>query len=254
MLFLNQSQSVDLQFMNLEKRYFRILLFFTMVFVSQASAQQKRISGFLKDSHSEEPIPFASVSFQHTTIGQLTDSAGTFSFRLDKWPADTLIITCVGYQPLLFIIDKNKDSILADLSMERGTFNEGVKVKAKVNKGLLIWRKIVQNKPRNDRYRFSSFSYELYNKLELDIKNVNFGKITKFKPLREVGKVINQNIDSSEGVKYLPTYLTETISDYYYQKKPLKTARNNKSCQYQWCKKRKHHSIPRRYGSECKCL
>ena len=106
--------------------------------------------------------------------------------------------------------------------MERGTYNEGVKVKTKVNKGLLLWRKIVQNKPRNDRYRFDNFSYELYNKLELDIKNFNFGKIAKFKPLRPVGELIKQNIDSADGVKYLPTYLTETISDYYYQKKPLK--------------------------------
>lgn len=221
--FINECQSVDLQFMNLEKRYSCILFFFTIaLFVNQASAQHKRISGSVRDSHSEEAIPFASVTFQHTTIGQLTDSAGGFSFHFDNWPADTLIITCVGYQPFLFPIDKNKDSVLANLMLERGTFNEGVKVKAKVNKGLLIWRKIVQNKPKNDRYRFSNFSYELYNKLELDIKNFNFGKIAKFKPLRSVGNIIKQNIDSTEGVKYLPTYLTETISDYYYQKRPLK--------------------------------
>src|SRR5688500_20141396 len=104
--------------------------------------------------------------------------------------------------------------------LERGTFNEGVKVKAKVNKGLLLWRKIVQNKPKNDRYRFSNFSYELYDKLDLVIKNFNFGKIAKFNPLRSVGNLIQQNIDSSEGVKYIPTYLTETISGNYHQNKP----------------------------------
>ena len=85
-----------------------------------------------------------------------------------------MVITCVGYQPIYFVIDKSKDSILADLLMERGTFTEGVTVKVKVNKGLLLWRKIVQHKPENDRYRFSNFSYELYNKLELDIKNPQF--------------------------------------------------------------------------------
>ena len=111
---------------------------------------------------------------------------------------------------------------MLNVQFERGTFNEGVKVKTKVNKGLLLWRKIVQNKSRNDRYRFANFSYELYNKLELDIKNINVGKITKFKPLRPVGEILIENLDSSEGVTYLPSYLTETISDYYYQKKPLK--------------------------------
>ncbi|WP_276499980.1 DUF5686 family protein [Terrimonas pollutisoli] len=209
--------------MSLRSPYIPLYLFFLFfIAINDIAAQSKRISGIVKDSHSEEGVPFASVAFQNTTVGQLTDSAGRFSFRLEAWPADTLVITSVGYQPFLFPIDKNKDSILLNVPFERGTFNEGVKVKTKVNKGLLLWRKIVQNKPSNDRYRFSNFSYELYNKLELDIKNVNFGRITKFKPLRAVGELINQNIDSSEGIKYLPTYLTEALSNYYYQKKPLK--------------------------------
>lgn len=203
------------------KRCF-VLAFAILLWTSQAVAQTKYISGIVRDSHSEEAIPFASISFQHTTIGQLTDSSGHFAMLLSEWPADTLQVTCVGYQPYHLAIDKTRDSIQLDITLERGTFTEGVRVKAKVNKGLLVWRKIVQNKPNNDRYRFNNFSYELYNKLELDIKNVNFKKITKFKPFQSVGKIINQNIDSVEGVKYLPAYLTETISDYYYQKKPLK--------------------------------
>lgn len=209
--------------MNLEKRYRWLLLVSAfLLWISQAVAQTKLISGKVKDSHSEEAIPFASVSFQHTTIGQLTDSSGHFLLEVDQWPADTLLVTCVGYQPYFLPIDKALDSIQIDITLERGTYTEGVRVKTRVNKGLLVWRKIVQNKPTNDRYRFNNFSYELYNKLELDIKNVNFKKITKFKPFQSVGKIINQNIDSAEGVKYLPTYLTETISDYFYQKKPLK--------------------------------
>ena len=66
-----------------------------------------------------------------------------------------------------------------EIQMERGTFNEGVIVKTKINKGLFLWRKIVQHKPENDRYRFDNFSYELYNKLELDIKNMKFKKSRK---------------------------------------------------------------------------
>ena len=206
-----------------EKRYRCLLLFFSIAFLlNQAAAQKKLVSGKVRDSHSEEAIPFASVTFQHSTTGQLTDSSGEFYLVLDQWPADSLLITCVGYQPFIMAIDKKRDTIMVEVTLERGTFTEEVRVKTKVNKGLLLWRKIVQNKARNDRYRFINFSYELYNKLELDIKNVNFKKITRFKPLREVGNIITQKIDSSEGVKYLPTYLTETISDYYYQKKPLK--------------------------------
>lgn len=194
----------------------------SILFLQPTLAQRKIISGVVKDSHSEETIPFASVSFKNTTMGKLTDSAGSFTFYFNDWPSDTLEITCVGYQPFRYLIEKGRDSILLYINMERGTFNEGAQLKVKVNKGLLVWRKIVQNKPNNDRYRFANFSYELYNKLELDLKNINFEKFGKLKPLKSITNLINQNIDTSEGLRYLPAYLTEAISDYYYQKSPKK--------------------------------
>jgi len=124
----------------------------------------------------------------------------------------------VGYQTFYYKVDISQTNINITITLERGTFSEGANLKVKVNKGLLVWRKIVQNKPRNDRYRFDNFSYELYNKLELDLKNINFEKFGRFKPLRPISELINQNIDTAEGLKYLPTYLSEVLSDYYYQK------------------------------------
>jgi len=198
--------------------FFGILLYFSAF----AQAQRKIIAGIIKDEHSEEGVPFASVQFRNTTIGQFTDSSGNFSFQLDHWPSDTLTITCVGYQPLLFVINTARDSSFITILLQRGTFNEGVMVRAKVNKGLLLWRKIVEHKTQNNRYRFDNFSYELYNKLEIDIKNLNFKKFSNLKPFRPITGLINQNLDTMEGMKYLPTYLTEALSDYYYQKEPKK--------------------------------
>lgn len=199
-----------------------LLLFLLTLTNSKTLAQTRIIQGIVRDSHSEEPVPFASVQFKNSTTGKLTDSAGHFSFYLSKLPADTLLITCVGYQPYIIVLNQQRDSLSYTIQLERGTFNEGAQLKVKVNKGLLVWRKIVQNKPKNDRYRFDNFSYELYNKLELDLKNINFEKFGKFKPLKPISQLINSNIDTAEGVKYLPTYLTEALSDYYYQKSPRK--------------------------------
>ncbi len=205
-------------------RSYRYLLFGFIIVISAtySHAQRKIIAGVVKDSHSEERIPFASVSFKNSTVGQLTDSAGLFSFHLSDWPSDTLQITCVGYQPFNLPIHTLRDSQRVTIMMERGTFNEGASVRVRVNKGLLVWRKIVENKPSNDRYRFDNFSYEAYNKLELDIKNINFEKFGKFKPFKPISDLIKQNIDTGEGLKYLPSYLTEALSDYYYQKDPKK--------------------------------
>lgn len=93
-------------------------------------------------------------------------------------------------------------------------------VKRKVDKGLLLWRKIVRRKPFNDRFRFTNFSYELYNKLELDLNRLKFDKLKEWRLLKPFKSLIEQNVDSSEGPPFLPVYLTETISDYYFQKNP----------------------------------
>jgi len=204
---------------------FLIFLFLPGMF---ALSQRKILTGVVKDAHSEEPVPFASIQFINSTVGKLSDSSGTFEFNLAKWPSDTLEVTCVGYQPYKLFIPANRDSITIEIIMERGTFNEGAQVRTKINKGLFLWRKIVQNKSRNDKFRFKNFSYEVYNKLEVDVKNLDFKRvlpgipISKIKPFKQVTDIINSNIDSTEGPPYLPAYLTETLSDYYYQPKPLR--------------------------------
>jgi hypothetical protein len=202
----------------------KLVLFVLLLFLPGllVLSQRKILAGVVKDAHSDEPVPFASLSFKNSTIGKLSDSSGRFEFYLSQWPSDTLEVTCVGYQPYKLFIPSERDSIALDIILERGTFNEGARVKTKVNKGLYLWRKVVENKPHNDKFRFQNFSYEVYNKLELDIKNLNFQRLSKFKPLRPVTDLINSSIDTTEGLPFLPTYLTEAISDYYYQPKPLR--------------------------------
>ena len=46
-----------------------------------SSAQKKVLKGTIKDQHSGEQVPFASVSFKKSGIGKLADSSGSFVFR-----------------------------------------------------------------------------------------------------------------------------------------------------------------------------
>ena len=77
--------------MSLLKQY-RVLLSIIVLLAIQLSvpAQRKIITGVVQDASSEEPIPFASVSFTNSTTGKLTDSSGSFTFRLNNWPSDTV--------------------------------------------------------------------------------------------------------------------------------------------------------------------
>jgi uncharacterized protein DUF5686 len=211
------------------KATFKIVsLFGCLLIGSGASAQVKILRGIIQDVHSLEGIPFASIEFKKAKTGRLSDSAGAFEFRFNEWPGDTLLVTYVGYQDFLLPIDSNlirnaKNNVIdITLKLERGKYAAEVVVKRKIDRGYLMWKRIVRRKPFNDRYRFDNFGYELYNKLEVDIKNLKPKTIQKI-PLLNLKKFdfVFNNIDTTEdGNPYLPVYLTEAISDYYYSRDP----------------------------------
>ncbi|MFY7839201.1 MAG: DUF5686 family protein, partial [Lacibacter sp.] len=190
-----------------------------------AFSQAKVITGIVKDSHSDEPIPFASVVLKNTNTGKLTDSAGNFVLHLTAITStDSLLISYVGYNSITVPIPStNTDTIFLTIQLERGSAGKEVVVKSKYGRGWILWRKVVRQKPVNDRYRFENFGYELYNKLEIDLNRFNKEKFKNIRPLKPFGFIMDQNIDStSEEKPFLPVFLTETISDYYFQKSPLR--------------------------------
>jgi hypothetical protein len=190
-----------------------------------AVAQTKIIAGLIKDSHSEEPIPFASVQMKNSGIGKLSDSAGRFFLRLTlEQFTDSLTVSYVGYNYFARALTVPAgDTLFLTINLERGSIQKEVVVKSKKTRGWYLWRKIVQKKAENDRYRFENFGYELYNKLEVDLNRINTDKFKNIRPLRPFGFIIEQTVDSiSEDKPFLPVFLTETISDYYFQKTPLK--------------------------------
>ena len=191
---------------------------------TDSQAQQVVVQGRIKDVHSDESIPFATVKLLGTAYVKLSDSAGNFRFVLPKWSADSLLVTYAGFEDAKVRLDTTKRNLDLTIGMERGRPTTEVVVKGKINRGLLLWRRIVKNKPLNDRSRFSSFSYELYNKLEIDLNRVNREKMEKGIIPPKPFKFILDNIDtSSEENPILPLYLTETISNYYFQSDPRKT-------------------------------
>jgi hypothetical protein len=199
-----------------------------LLFVTTGSfAQTKVLRGVILDVQSGERVPFASMRLDKSGFGKLSDSSGGFAFHFIQWPKDTLQISSVGYQTFSLILDDSlmrqarNDSLYLVIHLERGKYINEVEVRRKVDFGLLLWRKIVKHKGSNDRYRFHNFSYELYNKLELDLDQVNRERLETVKLLKPFSFILN-NIDSSEAHPFLPIYITETLSDYYYQRDPTK--------------------------------
>src|SRR5688500_3801423 len=122
---------------------------FIIGFSNYASGQNVILRGVVKDVHSDERIPFASIQFKKSGSGKLTDSVGNFAFSLNEWPNDTLEVTYVGYQDNLFVIDSSVISRAVNnvlditIFMERGKYATEVVVKRTIDRGWLMWRRIV---------------------------------------------------------------------------------------------------------------
>lgn len=197
---------------------FLILLFFTSISVGQTLT----ISGTVIDGHTKEPVSWASVYFARSGYGQSTDSAGRFTLIVNNFKDDTLKVSFIGFEIYKIPVTLLQNNKSLDIQLARGEAKGEVIVKAKWNRGLYLWKKIMAKKKQYNRYDQANFSYEAYNKLEVDIKNFNANKAKKNFLLKGFSFVFD-NIDStSEAVPFLPAYLFESLSDYAYQKNPLK--------------------------------
>lgn len=203
-----------------------ILFIFYCFFLTNADAQQKIVAGVVRDGHSQEPLSFAGVSFKDKATGKVTDSAGNFHFQFNSFPGDTLIISSIGYEPYLFAIPKGTDSIFASIDMMPAKAEQEmvvVRAKAKHTRGWYLWKKIVAHADSNDIFENDNFNYHVYNRLEIDVNNIDPKKIGNNRLIKPFGKILQSNIDTvTEAKPILPAFFSETISDFYYQKNPHK--------------------------------
>ncbi len=191
-----------------------------------AFSQHTDLTGIITDKQSDEPIPFASVFFKKDGRGVLTDSAGRFSLYKEGIKADdSLLISSVGYKTQAYIYSSLQDSVslLIQLSVLPPPSKSEAIVRSKYNRALWFWHKVIDNKTKNDLRRFPNYSYEVYNKLELDLDNVNKDKLSNIPVLKKLNFVLKYVDSTSEDKPYLPVYLTETLSDFYKQRQPYRT-------------------------------
>lgn len=206
--------------------------FLVLVFFATLSyAQPISFSGTVIDGHTKEPVSFASVYFARSPLGKTTDSAGRFSFVINNFKDDTLKVSFIGFEIYQLPISRLQNNQDLNIQLERGTAKGEVVIKAKWNRGLFLWKKIMSKKKQYNRYDLNNFSYEAYNKLEIDIKNFNADKAKKNFILKNFSFIFDNMDSTSEAAPFLPAYLIESLSDYAYQKNPKKFYENIKASQ-----------------------
>ena len=210
---------------------FRFFLIFSLITLAlHTQGQFIKINGKIIDADSKEPVPYASTYFSGAGTGTVSDSVGNFSISIATNSSDTLVISYIGYEEFKKAVNSNQTDGSILIQMKRGGLTKDVIIKSKkINRGLFLWRKIMSKRNQYNRYNLDNFSYEAYNKLELDLKNFNVQKV-KNNFLLKPYSFIFDNIDSvSEKEPFLPAYLIETLSDYAYQRNPNKFFENIKA-------------------------
>lgn len=188
--------------------------------VNASLAQTTKVSGKVTDGKTGETIPFASIAFIDSRIGASSDMDG--NYLIDTYyPTDSIRVTSVGYIARSFAVKKDKVQVI-DIVLQPNSFElaEVVIKPTEENPAFGILRRVIRNKPVNNREKLSAYQYDAYNKIEFDLNNITkeFTEKKLFKPFA----FIFDNIDSTDAKPYLPIFMTESLSEVYYRQSPKK--------------------------------
>jgi hypothetical protein len=198
---------------------FLFLLFAMAILPCMIYGQTTTITGKVTDALTNEAIPFATVIFKGSTTGTNTDFDGNFRLSSTS-PTDSILCTIIGYKPVVMRVRKGEtQTINIVLSTNQIEFQEVI-IRPGENPALQIIRNIIEHKPDNDPSKLTSYQFEVYNKLEFDITNIN-DKLKNNKLLKPFN-FIWDNIDSSEtnSKPFLPFFISESLSDIYFKSNP----------------------------------
>ncbi len=198
----------------------------TAVAAPVPKAQPYTLSGTVRDKATGEGIPFATVFFPGTDVGIPADLDGKFSLSFVFPPRDTLRVTAIGYgewnRRMRFGDDRNP-KLDIELARETTSLSEFV-FHAGEDPAITLLKKIIAAKPRNNPDRLPAYGYQVYNKLEVDIQHLSRKQFESLPvPMIKKFGFVYKNLDTtSEKTPFLPFFLTETFSDYYFQRTPKK--------------------------------
>ncbi len=204
-------------------RFILILTFFFATIFSSSYAQNKNVFfGKVINEFTKELVPYASLHWKLAGFGTITDTVGQFQLDKSSFKFDTLILSYIGFEDQFFPINISKSKDTLNFSLKTVKYSGEVVVRSKSNRGYRFWKNIVAHKIENNPYKYSNYAYELYNKLEIDLNNVNKNSFQNIKLLKPFAFILD-NIDSvTDKSPFLPVFITETLSDVYRTSNPEK--------------------------------
>ncbi|NND94740.1 MAG: carboxypeptidase-like regulatory domain-containing protein [Flavobacteriales bacterium] len=177
------------------------------------------VEGHVRDALTNEGLPFVNLAFKGSKIGTSTDINGYY--RIESYYAtDSLVCSYVGYKRMTKRVRRDREQKVDFLLETSSVELQEVVVRASEweNPAHEIIRNVQKYRKVNNREKLEAYEYEVYNKVEFDLNNMTEA-FTQKKLFRSFDFIFD-NIDSTDSKAYLPLFMTESLSDFYYKQKP----------------------------------
>ncbi len=185
-----------------------------------------KVSGVVKDSKTQEGLPFVDVYFENTTTGVSTDADGYYEISTEG-DVVNLVASFIGYkQEVRPIVIGQSQTINVELSPDAIETVEALvtakkeKYSRKNNPAVDLMREVIARKDRNGVSGQAFVSYDKYEKIQADLNNIDIGFRERkiFNGLEFLWAYLDSaDVDSKP---YLPMLLRETASKVYHRADP----------------------------------
>lgn len=173
------------------------------------------VKGRVLDMDDKQPVPYANVVFKNTTIGVMSDANGFYTLSTDT-DVQYLVVSAIGYVKQEVKIE-GESPIRIDVQLQKDVYeiNEIV-ILPTGNPAHRILKNVIRNKKKNNPKELPNWKSEIYNKVQVDLKNIKRPK--KSSKLFKQFDFVFEHIDTlaDNGKTYLPAFISETQSDFYH--------------------------------------
>ena len=186
----------------------KIILLFFLIFCSNVFAQ---IRGKITDEN-KAPLPFVSVYFDETVRGTTSNSDGDYELVANQAGNYTVVFQFLGYKTVKKSVYIDSFPFMMNVILEdENIILDEISITNKENPANEIIRNTIRSKEKNTKI-FQEYTSKFYSRGLFKIKNA---------PKKILGQELGDLGGGLDSTRTGIIYLSETISEISYQKKPI---------------------------------
>ncbi|MCF0191346.1 MAG: carboxypeptidase-like regulatory domain-containing protein [Marinilabiliaceae bacterium] len=198
-----------------------VLLTYILILICSTIIGQNTITikGTIIDDDTKDALPLANAYIPGTTKGVVSDFDGHFAITIPS-ATEALSFNVMGYETITIPVKKlstKEDNIIR---MKEQTFAIGEITVELDDFPVQLMKKVITNKKRNDPSQYNRTEFEKYDRWEYAINNISDKAKDNFL-IRDAQDLMI--VDENDSTRYLPVYMSETISFNETQRSPRRS-------------------------------